>query len=353
MSAISEYREPINAALATFFESLPERLDLDLSPQSSHALELLREFCLRPGKRIRGSLAAFSYDHASKSCFGSSGLQLGVAFELIQSYFLIIDDVMDRSKTRRGEATIHELYGEASTVWAKDAHTTNMLAINVGLIAQHLANSVITELPEDATRIKKLLAKMHRNISGTTFGQIDDLVQQIGETFSQEDILRKYLLKSSYYTYISPLQAGLTLGGVEDNAVLDEVDAFGRAAGIAFQLHDDYLGVFGQTTVTGKSNLDDLQEGKYTLLVQYALEHTDESGRRLLESQLGNEDLNEVQGEAIRNIFVSSGAKDYLKTQTKEYAVRANEVLHSSKYWGTESAAVLEELVNFTLSRQS
>ncbi len=353
MPSISEYREPINTTLESFFNELPDLLELDLSESSQQALSMLREYSLRPGKRVRGSLAAFAYDYASESEFAESGLRLGVAFELIQSYFLIIDDVMDRSKTRRGKPTIHELYAESSAGWASDQHTTNMLAINVGLVAHHLANIVIAELPEDPKRVKVLMAQLQKNISGTTFGQIDDLVQLIGETFSTEDLLRKYLLKSSYYTYISPLQAGLILAGIEDKKVLEEVCRFGAAAGIAFQLHDDYLGVFGESEVTGKSNLDDLQEGKYTLLIHYGLEHADTAGKKLLEKHLGNNSLTQNQGDEVRAVLSDSGAKEYLLQQTKEYADKANKILQTSRYWNNDTAKILEQFVNFTVSRQS
>jgi geranylgeranyl diphosphate synthase type I len=353
MPSISEYREPINTALASFFADLPERLELNLSIQSQEALDMLKEYCLRPGKRVRGSLAAFAHDYATGSEFNASGLQLGVAFELIQSYFLIIDDVMDRSKTRRGKPTIHELYAQSSAPWSGDVHTTNMLAINVGLIAQHLANIVIAELQQEPRHVKELMARVHKNISGTTFGQIDDLVQQIGGTFTREDLLRKYLLKSSYYTYISPLQAGLILAGVDNETVLEEVHDFGVAAGIAFQLHDDYLGVFGESSMTGKSNLDDLQEGKYTLLIHYCLEHCSGADKTLLETEIGKLDLTEERAVVIRGILVKYGAKAYLQAQTSEYASSAIEILHASTYWNDASISELESFVNFTVSRES
>ncbi len=350
---ISDYREKINAELESFFNALPDKLGLDLSKDSLIALTMLQEYCLRPGKRIRGSLAAFSYDYAAGDHFGASGLRLAVAFELIQSYFLIIDDVMDKSATRRGKPTIHELYGQSSTTWAHDQHTTNMLAINVGLIAQHLANIAIAELPEKPELITKLFSQLHRNIAGTTFGQIDDLVQQIGEDVNEQDIMRKYLLKSSYYTYISPLQSGLTLAGVTDQKTLQEVREFGDAAGVAFQLHDDYLGVFGEAAKTGKSNLDDLQEGKYTLLIQHALEHTDQQGKTLLLESVGNNELTENQAVAVRQVLSESGAKSYLQQQTKDYASQATAIIQASSYWNEESKRVLEELVTFTVSRES
>lgn len=350
---ISDYREKINEELHTFFDSLPTILGLELSEESTHAVAMLREYCLRPGKRIRGSLAAFAYDHGSQTRYGEPGLKLAVAFELIQSYFLIVDDVMDRSATRRGKPTIHELYKQKNSSWANDVHTTNVLAINVGLIAQHLANCAIADIPANPELIQQLFAQLHRSMAGTTFGQVDDLTQQIGEAVTEQDIMRKYLLKSSYYTYISPLQSGLTLAGVTDPTILKEVHTFGEAAGIAFQLHDDFLGVFGESIKTGKSNLDDLQEGKFTLLIQYALSHAKPNEKDLLLQSIGNNDLTENQAAAVRQILDECGAKSYLAEQTEVYASKAVAILSSSSYWDSASKQALHQLVDFTVSRES
>ncbi len=347
----SEYRKKIDDEIAGFFESLPSRIDFDLSADSKRAVELLKEYSLRPGKRIRGSLAAFAYDYVKKTSFGVAGLKLGVALELVQNYLLIIDDVMDKSETRRGEPTIHLLYTKEPAVWASDDHTTTMLAINVGLIAQHLASIIVSELPEEGAILNQISRVMHKNILGTGFGQLDDLSQQIGQKVTEEDIVRKYLLKSSYYTYINPLQTGLILGGVADQVVLDEVREFGSAAGIAFQLFDDYLGIYGDDQKTGKSNLDDIKEGKYTLQVQYALAHASEQDVKTLHEILGNDSATSSQGNEVRAILTHCGAQKYLLERTQSYAEQAKKQLETSIIWDSEAQDMLKKLVDFTVSR--
>ena len=350
--SLQAYRAVINEALEQFFTDLPEILHLDLSSQSLDALEKLREYSLRPGKRIRGSLASFAYDYATGEQYGEAGVQAAVALELVQNYLLIVDDVMDRSDVRRGLPTVHQLYLQEQTEAEKDLHLANMLAVNVGLIAQHLVNIVLARIDQDAPRIQQATLLMHRNIAATGFGQIDDACQQVGKVFSEEDIIRKYRMKSSYYTFVNPIQIGLVLGGVVDQKTLDEVEDFGLAAGIAFQLKDDLLGVFGESETTGKPNTDDVEEGKYTLLVQYAFDHGSDKDITYLKSVLGTPDVSNEDMTKVQAILESCGAKQYVEDTIRKYAKEAHVAMEQSKFWSVEAKAMLIGIVDYSINRK-
>jgi geranylgeranyl diphosphate synthase type I len=351
-AVLTSYKQSINDALEKFFAEAPCLLALDLSAISRDALAKLQEYSLRPGKRIRGSLAAAAYDYAAKTNLGEAGIALGVALELMQSYLLIIDDVMDESDLRRGQPTVHQLYVKEADGQG-DMHEATMLAINVGIVAQHLANLALLQAPEKPERITAALERMHVNIMATGFGQIDDLYQQVGRTVTSAEIMRKYCFKSSYYTFINPLQTGLALAGVGDEESQHQVQLFGEAAGIAFQLHDDLLGVFGDASATGKLSSDDIREGKYTALVYYALRHAEPNEVIELQAMLGNEHIQQPDVLRAREIFSRCGAKAFAQTETRWYGKVAKQQLIRTTIWDQSFKALLADMVDYSISRQS
>ena len=105
------YRQAINRSLEEYFDLLPGMFrGEDLPLIATQALDLIREFTLRPGKRVRGALAAMAYDYGTRQELSTTGQKLAVAMELIQSYLLIVDDITDKSDFRRGEPTVHRRY---------------------------------------------------------------------------------------------------------------------------------------------------------------------------------------------------------------------------------------------------
>lgn len=346
------YKAAIHTALEEFFTEIPGLLHFELSAASQDVLEKLREYSLRPSKRIRGSLACFAYDYVTKQTHGAAGTQAAVALELMQNYLLIVDDVMDRSDVRRGQPTVHQIYFGQQPEAEKDLHMANMLAVNVGLIAQHLLNIVLAQITEDPARVQQAFLYMHRNITATGFGQVDDAVQQVGLSFSEADIVHKYKMKSSYYTFVNPLQVGLILGGESRQQVLQEVEDFGVAAGIAFQLYDDLLGVFGKPGATGKPNTDDVEEGKYTLLVQYALDYADAADKAYLLEVLGQPGATPEIMTRVQEILKKCGAHEYVVMQITKYVDEAHKIMRQSSFWDTTAKDAMIDMLYYAVGKK-
>lgn len=347
----SDYRDAITSGLVAAFDRFPEELGVESSTAVTTAFERLREYSLRSSKRIRGSLAAAAYDEAGEMHLGQPGLQLGVALELIQSYLLIIDDVMDRSALRRGKPTVHELYLQQPDPRV-GLHEAQMMAVNVGELAQHMANLILAAVAAPDAALRQVMQLMHANIMITGVGQIDDIYQQIGRTVSEADIMRKYRNKSSYYTFVNPMQCGFALAGKGTAETLHRCQEFGVPSGVAFQLHDDILGIFGDPKVLGKPNLDDIREGKYTLVIAYALEHAAAADNKRLKRILGDDKANERDLMIVRDIVDRSGAKAYVVSAIAQAAGAAEQVLKTAG-WSKEFSALLQELVEFSTVRQS
>ncbi len=340
-------RQEVNDALQEFLA------DYDVSKFSRHgheAWDYMRDFTERPGKRIRGSLVLTAFD-----MYGGSNrdeaLKAAIAIELIQNYLLIVDDVMDRSEIRRGKPTIQYMYYDRIEAAGDDfRHVSDMLAINVGLIASHVAGQLMSEIELDAHDVLRANKHFHDNIKATTFGQVDDLFSGVENT-SEEDILLTHELKSSYYTFINPMQVGAILAGASD-AEVEKVRDFGVPAGIAFQLQDDILGLFGNDDVTGKSYLDDLKEGKFTLIIQQALARADKDQALVISHALGNHHVTDKQAKEVREIVESCGARRYAEDTARRYADDARKVVEKSD-WPQVSKDFLQELMNYIVERLS
>lgn len=352
MYSLEDLRGEIDAHIAARLEVLPRELGVDVSANGERVYKLLREFALRPGKRIRGALAMVAYD-----MFGGknhrAALDLALAVELVQNYLLIVDDVMDRSELRRGGQTIHRQYqGMLQREYAtRDfEHLGNMIGVNVGLIAQHFAVLVLSSIDELPERVLRAERIFQTNVAATGFGQMDDLMNEAGQPMTLDDVRHMYMLKSSYYSFVNPLQLGAVLAGADDG-VLEPIKQFGERAGLAFQLQDDLLGMFGDQHITGKSSLDDLREGKMTLLVRHALKAASPAELRTLKGALGNKDVTSAQHTAVQAVLVRLGSRDYVAQEARAAAQAALGTL-TAQPWNVSGKAFLTRLMDYIVVRE-
>jgi len=337
--------EEVSAAIDDFGSSLPD----DSSRQNLWALKAIKEYCLRPGKHIRGSLAAATYDHLKgNSAPSHEAVLLAVAVELMHNYLLIIDDVMDQSPIRRGLPTMHRLYHREYPDSSQGE--ADMMGINVGLVVQHLSGLVMAKL-RSAEGAGNLEAVMHRNITLTGFGQMDDLYQTVSRKTKPVDIITKYQKKSSYYTFVNPLECAYALAGSYTPSVHKDCHAFGMPAGVAFQLRDDYVGIFGDSDASGKENLDDIHEGKYTMLVAEALHATGGEDHEQLVSILGDPNATRRDLEWVKDIMTRSGAVEAVSRQTDKLVDEAMKAARRAKSWDSQFAEFLVELVLYSVKR--
>jgi len=347
-------KQKIDARVAAYFASPDPRMGVRLSSNGEQLLDLLAEFTARPSKRLRGILAATAYE-----LFGgnnhSTAVNAALAMELTQSYLLIIDDVMDRSAMRRGGLTIHQEYLQAmqhAFPKREIAHEADMAAIIVGELAQHLASTVLNGIDEPAERVLKAERFFHANVSATAHGQIDDLFGSIGQLQTIPETLAMYVRKTCHYTFIAPLQTGAILAGATDTdlAVLKD---FGIHAGVAFQLQDDDIGMFGDERVSGKSSLDDLREGKMTVLMRHGLAHAPVADVLVLRAALGNKRVTHRQHLIVQEILERAGSRRYTQQEIRRENALALAVLDAQKKWNISAKQSLHNQLESLISRVS
>ena len=176
----------IEKVLCEFAEEV--QLEID-DEHATWALSTIREYALRPGKRLRGALAACLYDAKTGETYAEAGLSLAAVIELMHDYLLILDDVMDRSATRRGLPTVHEQYKRQFSYIGADEFEADMMAVNVGLLVQHIASWSLSRMDVNTKIVQQI---MHRNIGITGFGQMADVAGTVTRPTTSEQIIKKY-----------------------------------------------------------------------------------------------------------------------------------------------------------------
>ena len=174
---------------------------------------------------------------------------------------------------------------------------------------------------------------------------LETLLQSLFERdFLEEGSLRIALLKTARYTISGPLMLGATLAGA-DIEVLKKLQMFGDNLGIAFQIQDDILGVFGEEKAIGKSASSDIKEYKATILIAYAQKKGSKEQRGVLEKYYGDPGVSDEGVEEVRKVFRETGALEYANAQADVYFEKAR---MSLKGQGEE---LLYSLVEFIKKR--
>ena len=306
-AALRQLQERIDAALVRELQGPLDRLTAS-SPVMAAPATALQDF-LADGKRLRPALLLLGYQAAGGTDLAAvEGPAL--ALELLHTCALLHDDVIDRAPTRRGRPTVHTRFAaqHREAGWSGDADGYGeAVAILLGDLAFVYADELFlgADVPHD--RLLDAFRRFTHLREEVMVGQTLDLHVAAARETSREAALRIALLKSGRYSVTRPLQVGAVLAGGSADLV-DGLRAYGDPVGIAFQLRDDYLGVFGESEETGKSRTSDLVEGKRTLLVAETYERADAAGRELLDRHLGDPDLRDEDAAHIRRTMGLSGA---------------------------------------------
>ncbi|MDD3233568.1 MAG: polyprenyl synthetase family protein [Candidatus Methanomethylophilus sp.] len=297
-------------------------------------IEASRQYPYAGGKRMRPVivLAACGAVGGDKK----KAMPLAVAIEYIHNFTLIHDDIMDGDSERRGMTTIHVAYDVPTAILAGDA-----------LFAK--AFQIIADLDVPTDRIRDILRYVTKAVWDLARGQEFDTMNE-GKFISEKQYLETIKLKTS--VLFAAAAAGGAIAGGADKKTVENINKYALAMGLGFQMFDDYLGIMGDTSKTGKSVGNDIRKGKCTLMVTYTMENLkDEKQLTAFKKILGNPKATEAQVRKAVKIMQDVGAVDYNRKEAEKMVRKAKKYLKDLPE--TEEKEFMLSLADFAINRES
>jgi geranylgeranyl diphosphate synthase, type I len=313
---------------------------------------------LRGGKRLRPAFAYWGWRAVVENADIESpeALRLFAALEMLHACALVHDDVIDDSATRRGRPTVHEQFAgiHHRSGWRGSGRRFGTsAAILLGDLALVWADDIVATAdlsPDARRRVQRVWADIRTEVLG---GQYLDIVAEASGAESIASAMAVNTYKTASYTVSRPLQLGVAAAADRPD-VLDAFHEMGTDLGVAFQLRDDVLGVYGDPAVTGKPSGDDLRSGKRTVLLAEAIEraeHTDPAAATLLRASIGTE-LGDAQVHELCDVIATVGALAAVEARIDTLTRRAVDILNAAPI--AEQAKVgLAELARLAANRSA
>lgn len=343
--------EKVNARLKQYFSDLRSEVMAE-ARLAEPIVDVAEDYTLRGGKRLRALLALIGYWSRNWRT-GDLGriIEVMAAIELLQSYLLIHDDVMDKDELRRGGPTAHVMFSRAclKAGWPDCEHYGISQAIVAGdyLEASAVALLVNTGLKERA--LSDLVSTYAKGLRRVAYGQyLDILFSKVSlRDVREQDVLLVYKLKTSSYTVELPLHLGAIASEDYNEELLRELTEYAIPAGIAFQIRDDVIGLFGDPSVTGKPAGSDVRSKKKTILIVKAYLEGNDQQKEFLElvyDRLSENDITSHHVEEVKRIVVNTGSLEYCEKLVDSLVKKSIEVLDNSKFLGDNAKTVLRDL---------
>jgi len=311
----------------------------------------ITEFVTRRGKRIRPMLMLGSYRvFGGDRPFADNSLQrAALSLELLHSFILIHDDVIDQSERRRRLPTFHKLVEERLGKLEDAARVGENVALVVGDILFAMAVDTLRATDFAPALRDAALSHFLRYISDTGAGEVYDILLGTRDIARVEeaDIMRMYTLKTTRYTFEAPLVLGALLAGMDDDH-LRELAELIEPVGLAFQIQNDLI-EYHQFKGVDRLRQTDILEGKKTLLLRVAYDQLVDVDKSFLQLCLSTRTSNDASVSKIEQLIDKSGAVGILTQRMEDLFQKAETALDNSSFTPEQRDGLREA---FALVRQ-
>jgi geranylgeranyl diphosphate synthase type I len=331
---LGKFKKEIDPLLGKYFDVAIKEAKAE-NKLVGEALEQVKSIVLSGGTRLRAALMCQGY-------FGAGGkdrekiLETSMSIEVTHAFLLIHDDIIDRDDIRHGKRTIHAKYAALARRFLSEAeavHFGDSIAIVVGDMVAAFGNDIIFKSPFPRERVFQALSELQKIIAYTAIGQTMDIYGEYQKTISEKDILKMYEYKTAKYTVEGPLVLGAILAGAGPDFIR-QLSGYAIPIGIAFQIRDDILGIFGSESKLGKAVGSDLEEGKRTLLVSSAFLLADRPTKKRIEALL-----------AKGNLLTKKDVKEFRRILRETGALkRTTDIMHAYVEEGKSALGKLDDL---------
>jgi geranylgeranyl diphosphate synthase, type I len=321
--------------------AIDERIDSflrarrDELPETAGLIDEIERVITAGGKRLRPAFCYWGY-RSTGAAHGEEILALACAFELLHTFAVVHDDIMDSATERRGQPTTVAQLGTARALLVGD------LALVLSDAAFWASGFPVerlgTAFSEFTTMREQVIAGQHMDLESHDIEVSEQRAREIA------------VLKSGSYSIEHPLLIGALVGGGDEHQRA-ALRRFGRPLGEAFQLRDDLLGVFGDPETMGKAADSDIREGKRNVLFAKTMALLPPEERSLFEAKWGaGAELDTEDIEGLRKLIDSSGARAATEDLLQELAERARLALGEAVL-STDARFALEALMEESIIR--
>jgi len=352
---LAQYKKLIDDDIAAYSKQIRQMTLQQYGANARLEIDAFLDILARGGKRIRGGLVMMGYEMSG----GSNQkmiIEAARAIEMMHAYILIIDDIQDRSATRRGGPAAHKMladYHRLHELADTSEHFGISIALNAAISGAHSAQTILANLDAPQDLRLSVISIANQTMAITAHGQTNDIMNEVVAEVDPQNIERVLEWKTAHYSFLNPLHVGMVLAGAGCEAT-DAITDYAMHTGKAFQITDDILGIFGSEHESGKSPLDDIREGKRTVLTVYALDHAEKPDKNFLIQMLGNKNLNPAEFKRCKAILEESGALKHSQKIAKQHVIDALESLNKQHVdWSKEGIQFLRGLATYLLNRTS
>lgn len=308
------------------------QLEFDCPPKSLY--EPITYILSLGGKRIRPALVLMAYNLYREDV--EKAIRPAIGLEVFHNFTLLHDDLMDQADKRRNKPTVHKVWNANTAILSGDA----MLIAAYQLIGE--------TAPEHLKEVLDLFTRTALEICG---GQQYDMEFESRMDVSEEEYLEMIRLKTAVLLACS-LKTGAILGGVSREDA-ENLYRFGINIGLAFQLQDDLLDVYGDTKTFGKNIGGDILCNKKTFLLINALRRAEGEQKAQLEHWIARKDFDAAEKiAAVTNIYNVLGLKELSEAKMQTYYAEGMKNLAALSV-SEERLAVLKEVTSRLMFRQS
>lgn len=350
------YKKDFEPLLREYFRDKKENFE-KIDPLANEAMRAIEKFTMSGGKRIRPAMVYYGFllggGEVSKGN-KKKILQASMAMELIHSFLLIHDDIIDRDEKRHGVDTIHEYYKKVAKKFfpkTDKEHFGDSMAIITGDLAASMANEILFEADFSPEIILKALRQLQKVVYTTIPGEMLDVVMEARGKSTEQEVLKMHEGKTAFYTFEGPLHLGIILADNNSKKLLEGISDYSMAVGKAFQIRDDILGIFGDEKKLGKPVGSDIIESKQTLLVIKALENGNEEQKETIRTLLGKKELSSDELEFFRETILETGALKYSEKLAEKLSKEASLLLENINSPSLEAKDFLDKIAEYTAVR--
>ncbi len=296
----------VEQQVASHLNVLLRRVESEFrSPAVERVVRQFNDFCLG-GKMLRAALVELGYLAAGGRNIPQIR-QLQAAVEIVHSSLLAHDDVIDRSSKRRGKPTLHvaaEQYHREQNYLGDPVNYGRAMGILSGDLGSFIAMDLaLTCGLRDGDKLAAMRL-LFGSLVETACGEIMDVDVAALPHPTENDIFQATKFKTANYTIVAPMRLGEIAAAVR-RSLEAAIKGFGLPLGQAYQIRDDYLGLFAEEAETGKPAISDLAEGKKSYLWFLAMQRGDDSQKRRLRALFGSESVGPPELEEVRSLLRS------------------------------------------------